>query len=106
MDSELEQLRNKIGTLERENTGRAALIKQHNSDHDKLSAEFAQLMSRHKALEERYDNLKTASETLVKLVREHAKKDGLQDNETLEEWMARRSQQPTTDDIVAVRWEK
>lgn len=102
MHAELEQLRNKVGTLERENTGRAALIKQHVSDHEKLSAEFAHLMVKHA-------NLQQACKVLVALVRKHAKKDGLREDETLEEWMARRAtevDQPTTDDIVAVRWVK
>jgi hypothetical protein len=41
MHAELEQLRNKVGTLERENTGRAALIKQHIIDYEALQAKLA-----------------------------------------------------------------
>lgn len=72
---ELIQLRNKVGHLERENTGRAALIKQYLIDIENLKA----LLAQHVA----------AENTLIASVRKDVKKYGLGDTESLADFIAR-----------------
>jgi hypothetical protein len=86
---ELIQLRNKVGTLEREAAGKDARIKQNEIDLAQAYAAADQLTAENRRLAEEAQHYKQAAQSLIDSVRAEVKQYGLEDSESLANFIAR-----------------